>query len=73
MNEKAASEEEHGKMIARGAVDTLKRVTLELGGKSPNLILDDANFDKATPLALRTAIAVRRVMQAHGCSFQSIV
>src|SRR5258708_30610048 len=28
-----------GKAIAREAVDTMKRVTLELGGKSPNLIL----------------------------------
>ncbi|BCG09552.1 hypothetical protein BADSM9389_22200 [Buttiauxella agrestis] len=28
-----------GKTIARGAVDTLKRVTLELGGKSANVLL----------------------------------
>jgi len=39
-------------MIARGAVDTMKRVTLELGGKSANIILDDANFEKAIPLAV---------------------
>lgn len=41
-----------GKIIARGAVDTMKRVTLELGGKSPNVILDDADLRKAMPLAL---------------------
>lgn len=41
-----------GKTIARGAVDTMKRVTLELGGKSPNIILDDADFAKAIPMAV---------------------
>lgn len=41
-----------GKMIARGAVDTMKRVTLELGGKSANIILDDADFSTAIPMAV---------------------
>lgn len=41
-----------GKAIARGAVDTLKRVTLELGGKSPNILLPDVDLEKAIPLAL---------------------
>ncbi|WP_343609678.1 aldehyde dehydrogenase family protein [Chryseobacterium oranimense] len=36
-----------GKMIAKGAVGSMKRVTLELGGKSPNIILDDADFTQA--------------------------
>lgn len=44
-----------GKMIAKGAVDTMKRVTLELGGKSPNIILDDANLETAIPLAIFAA------------------
>lgn len=44
-----------GKMIARGAVDTMKRVTLELGGKSPNVILDDADFEKAIPMSIIAA------------------
>ncbi|WP_211474308.1 aldehyde dehydrogenase family protein [Collimonas humicola] len=44
-----------GKTIARGAVDTMKRVTLELGGKSPNLILDDADLATAIPLAVAAA------------------
>ncbi|MDR6545812.1 aldehyde dehydrogenase (NAD+) [Chryseobacterium rhizosphaerae] len=41
-----------GKTIAKGAVDTMKRVTLELGGKSPNIILEDADLDKAVPMAV---------------------
>jgi acyl-CoA reductase-like NAD-dependent aldehyde dehydrogenase len=38
---------EVGKIISRTAADTLKRVTLELGGKSPNLVFADADFAKA--------------------------
>jgi aldehyde dehydrogenase (NAD+) len=42
-----------GKSILRTASETLKRVTLELGGKSPFIVLDDANFDEAVPLAIQ--------------------
>jgi aldehyde dehydrogenase (NAD+) len=42
-----------GKTIARTAVETMKRVTLELGGKSANLLLDDADFEKAVPVAIQ--------------------
>lgn len=45
-----------GKAIARGAVDSMKRVTLELGGKSPTVLLDDADFAKAIPIAARIAV-----------------
>lgn len=41
-----------GKSILRAAADTLKRVTLELGGKSPVVVLDDADFDEAVALAM---------------------
>ncbi|KAB7708249.1 aldehyde dehydrogenase family protein [Bacillus aerolatus] len=41
-----------GKSIMRQASNTLKRVTLELGGKSPNIILPDADLSKAVPGAL---------------------
>jgi aldehyde dehydrogenase (NAD+) len=41
-----------GKAIVRAAADTLKRVTLELGGKSPTIILDDADADVVAPLAI---------------------
>jgi aldehyde dehydrogenase (NAD+) len=46
-----------GKGIVRAAADTLKRVTLELGGKSPVVILDDADFETAVPLALMAGFA----------------
>ena len=36
-----------GKSIMRSAADTLKRITLELGGKSPNIVLADADVDAA--------------------------
>jgi aldehyde dehydrogenase (NAD+) len=36
-----------GKRVAEVASQTVKKVALELGGKSPNVILPDADFDKA--------------------------
>jgi acyl-CoA reductase-like NAD-dependent aldehyde dehydrogenase len=36
-----------GKSIMRSAADTLKKITLELGGKSPNIVLPDADLDAA--------------------------
>ena len=44
-----------GKIIARNAVDTMKRVTLELSGKSPNIILNDADLNTAIPMAINAA------------------
>jgi len=41
-----------GKMIMRQAAGTVKKVSLELGGKSPNIILPDADMSKAIPGAL---------------------
>jgi len=41
-----------GRAILRAGAETMKRVTLELGGKSPMLILDDADFAQAVPFAL---------------------
>jgi aldehyde dehydrogenase (NAD+) len=41
-----------GKTILRDAAETMKRVTLELGGKSPSIILDDADLEKAVAGAL---------------------
>jgi aldehyde dehydrogenase (NAD+) len=38
-----------GKAIVRASADTLKRVTLELGGKSPSIVLDDADLDAVIP------------------------
>ena len=41
-----------GEAIMRDGAATMKRVTLELGGKSPTIVLDDAVFDDAIPSAL---------------------
>lgn len=38
-----------GQSIMKEAANTMKRVTLELGGKSPNIILPDADTSKAVP------------------------
>lgn len=38
-----------GKKIVESAVGNLKKVTLELGGKSPSIIFPDANLEKAIP------------------------
>ncbi|HEY3850833.1 MAG TPA: aldehyde dehydrogenase family protein, partial [Steroidobacteraceae bacterium] len=44
-----------GQQIVRDGAATMKRVTLELGGKSPTLLLDDAALDQAIPIALTLA------------------
>jgi aldehyde dehydrogenase (NAD+) len=41
-----------GKEIMRSAADTLKRVTLELGGKSPNIVFADSDIDNAVKGAI---------------------
>ena len=41
-----------GKIIVKSAADTLKRVTLELGGKSPNIFFDGADWEAAVDGAL---------------------
>ncbi|GAB3585608.1 aldehyde dehydrogenase family protein [Calidifontibacter terrae] len=43
---------EVGKLVQTAAADNLKRVTLELGGKGPNIILDDADLDLAIDAAI---------------------
>jgi len=41
-----------GKEIMRSAADTMKRVTLELGGKSPNIVFADSDIDSAVKGAI---------------------
>src|SRR6201987_5331870 len=41
-----------GETIMRDSAATMKRMTLELGGKSPTILLDDAVLDQAIPSAL---------------------
>jgi aldehyde dehydrogenase (NAD+) len=51
-----------GTAVARGAADTVKRVHQELGGKSPNILLDDADFERAVTKS------VQHVMRNSGQS-----
>jgi aldehyde dehydrogenase (NAD+) len=44
-----------GKLIARAGIDTMKRVSLALTGKSASILLDDADLASAVPLALNAA------------------
>jgi betaine-aldehyde dehydrogenase len=42
---------EIGRLVMQGAAGTIKRVTLELGGKSANVIFEDADLEKAAAAA----------------------
>ncbi len=44
-----------GVSVAKAAADTVKRVTQELGGKSPNILLDDADFERAVAGGVRSS------------------
>lgn len=63
-----------GRMIAQAAGANLKPVTMELGGKSPNVVFDDADFDRALIGALagifgatgQTCIAGSRLLVQRG-------
>jgi aldehyde dehydrogenase (NAD+) len=47
---------ETGRAILAAAAPTMKRVTLELGGKSPTIILDDADLDVAIAMVVATGL-----------------
>lgn len=63
-----------GRKIAQAAGGNLKPVTMELGGKSPNIVFDDADFDRALVGALagifgatgQTCIAGSRLLVQRG-------
>ena len=44
-----------GVLVAQEAAPTVKRVTQELGGKSPNILLPDADFARVVPLGVMAA------------------
>jgi phenylacetaldehyde dehydrogenase len=46
---------EVGRLVMAAAAPTTKRLTLELGGKSPNIVFADADLDAATATAMRAA------------------
>ncbi|MCL5042909.1 MAG: aldehyde dehydrogenase family protein [Gammaproteobacteria bacterium] len=41
-----------GRLVMKAGADTIKRVALELGGKSANILLDDVDFDKSVKHAV---------------------
>ena len=53
-----------GQQIMRDGAATMKRVTLELGGKSPNVLLDDVDLPKAIP----TALAIGFLNSGQACA-----
>ena len=48
---------EAGRIIIKSAADTIKRMSIELGGKNPNLVFADADFEQAVDGALFGAFA----------------
>lgn len=60
-----------GVLVAQAAAPTVKRVTQELGGKSPNVMLPDADFARAVPLGV--AAAFRNVGQSCSAPTRMIV
>jgi aminomuconate-semialdehyde/2-hydroxymuconate-6-semialdehyde dehydrogenase len=46
-----------GKMIAKNCSETMKRVHLEMGGKNPNIIFADCDFEKALSTTMRSSFA----------------
>ena len=55
----------------RQSAETIKHVTLELGGKSPNIILEDADLEEAINCAFKVLciITVKIVVLDLACSF----
>jgi acyl-CoA reductase-like NAD-dependent aldehyde dehydrogenase len=51
-----------GKRVMKGAADSLKRISLELGGKSPNVVFADAD------LAMAVKGAIRAIFRSQGQS-----
>lgn len=60
-----------GILVAQAAAPTIKRVTQELGGKSPNLMLADADFERVVPLGVLAAM--RNVGQSCSAPTRMIV
>ncbi len=60
-----------GVLVAQAAAPTVKRVTQELGGKSPNLMLPDTDFARAVPLGVMAAF--RNVGQSCSAPTRMIV
>ena len=63
-----------GKMLFRQCADTVKKLTLELGGNAPFLVFDDANLDQAVAGAMaskfrnagQTCVCANRILVQSG-------
>ena len=63
-----------GKMLYRQCADTVKKLTLELGGNAPLLVFDDANLDQAVAGAMaskyrnagQTCVCANRILVQSG-------
>jgi betaine-aldehyde dehydrogenase len=58
---------EAGRALLHGSTVNLKKVALELGGKSPNIIFDDADFETAVDNALTAAFTHSGQVCSAGC------
>ncbi len=60
---------EVGKMVQHACAEHLIPCTLELGGKSPQIVFDDADFDAAVPIVCRAIVqnTGRPARPARGC------
>ena len=60
--------------IQKHAADNIKRVSLELGGKSPNLILDDVDLEAAVTMGMKQCflIPVSHALHQQECLCLSI-
>ena len=56
-----------GRALMRGAAGNVKRVALELGGKSPNIVFADADFETAVDNALTAAFVHSGQVCSAGC------
>jgi betaine-aldehyde dehydrogenase len=58
---------EAGRALLHGSTVNLKRVALEMGGKSPNIVFDDADFETAVDNALTAAFTHSGQVCSAGC------
>ncbi len=58
---------EAGRALLRGAALNFKKVALEMGGKSPNVVFDDADFETAVDNALTAAFTHSGQVCSAGC------
>ncbi len=58
---------EAGRALVRGAAVNMKKIAMELGGKSPNIVFDDCDFETAVDNALTAAFTHSGQVCSAGC------